>query len=111
MYQFSPVALLRLLGRTLQSIQIPCRKDKDLGCTSLCPRLLKLPLAVLLTWTGIGIDVPLWEMGVKAMYAYCDPCLHLNRTYIALIFDGAPVGDRSIGLVNHDLRETPIEKM
>ena len=49
--------------------------------------------------------MPLREVGIKAVYAYQDPRLHLDRTYHALIFDGAPVSDNGNGLVNYNLRE------
>ena len=51
------------------------------------------------------------EVGVEAVFAYCDPCSHLDGTYFAPIFDSASVGDRGNGLVDHNLEETPVAEL
>ena len=51
------------------------------------------------------------EVGTKAVFAYRDSCTHLDGTYPALIFYRASAGDRSNGLVDHDLGETPVAEV
>ena len=48
------------------------------------------------------------EVGVKAVLAYRGSRAHLEGAYPALIFYRASAGDRSDGLADFDLGETPV---